>query len=91
MSIQLDEVELSDVSVEDFIESKLIVYNDDFNTFDWVITCLCNYIKHTPEQAEQCALLIHTRGKCQVKSGSKTKLQPMKEALTDAGLSAVIE
>ena len=48
-------------------------------------------IKLTPEQAEQCALLIHTKGKCQVKSGSKTKLQPMKEALTDAGLSAVIE
>ena len=91
MSTQLDEVELSDVSIEDFIESKLIVYNDDFNTFDWVIDCLCNYLKHTQEQAQQCALLIHMKGKCQVKSGSRTKLQPMKEALTDAGISAVIE
>jgi ATP-dependent Clp protease adaptor protein ClpS len=91
MSTRLDEVELSDVSIEDFIESKLIVYNDDFNTFDWVITCLCNYLKHTQEQAHQCALLIHTKGKYQVKSGSRTKLQPMKDALTDAGISAVIE
>jgi ATP-dependent Clp protease adaptor protein ClpS len=91
MSTQLDEVELSDVSIEDFIESKLIVYNDDFNTFDWVIDCLCNYLKHTQEQAHQCALLIHTKGKYQVKSGSRTKLQPMKDALTDAGISAVIE
>lgn len=91
MSTQLDEVELSDLSIEDFIESKLIMYNDDFNTFDWVILCLCKYLKHTPEQAQQCALLIHMKGKCQVKSGSVSVLQPMKDALTDAGLSAAIE
>lgn len=91
MSTQLDEVELSDLSIEDFIESKLIMYNDDFNTFDWVISCLCKYLKHTPEQAQQCALLIHMKGKCQVKSGSVSVLQPMKDALTDAGLSAAIE
>jgi ATP-dependent Clp protease adaptor protein ClpS len=83
--------ELSEVSIEDLLNSKLIIYNDDVNTFEWVIECLCKYCKHTPEQAEQCAYLIHHSGKCLVKSGSKEELQPMKEALTDAGLSAVIE
>lgn len=91
MSTQLEEIELSDLLIEDFIESKLIMYNDDFNTFDWVILCLCKYLKHTSEQAQQCALLIHTKGKCQVKSGSVSVLQPIKDALIDSGLSAVIE
>lgn len=83
--------ELSDVSIEDLLSSRLIVYNDDVNTFKWVIQCLCKYCKHTPEQAEQCAYLIHHSGKCNVKRGSKEELLPIKEALTDAGLSAVIE
>jgi len=86
-----DTIELSDVSVDDIINSKLVVYNDDHNTFEWVIECFCKYLKHSSEQAEQCALLIHTKGKCDVKTGSKTDLKPFKEALTDAGLSAVIE
>lgn len=83
--------ELSDVSVEDLLNSKLIVYNDDVNTFEWVIECLCKYCGHTPIQAEQCAYIIHNRGKCQVKNGTKEELQPMKEALLDAGISAAIE
>lgn len=86
-----DTIELSDVSVDDILNSKLVVYNDDHNTFEWVIECFCKYLKHSSEQAEQCALLIHTKGKCDVKSGSKADLKPFKEALTDAGLSAVIE
>jgi ATP-dependent Clp protease adaptor protein ClpS len=91
MNYSTETIELSETSVEDLITSSLIVYNDDFNTFNWVIECLCKYLKHSPEQAEQCALLIHTKGKCQVKSGSETVLKPLKEALLDAGLSAVIE
>ena len=59
--------ELSDVSIEDLLSSRLIVYNDDVNTFEWVIQCLCKYCKHTPEQAEQCAYLIHHSGKYQKK------------------------
>lgn len=86
-----DTIELSDVSVDDILNSKLVVYNDDHNTFEWVIECFCKYLKHSSEQAEQCALLIHTKGKCDVKTGSKADLKPFKEALTDAGLSAVIE
>lgn len=85
------EEELSDVSIEDFLNSSLVVYNDDYNTFEWVIECFCKYLKHTPQQAEQCALLIHNKGKCEVKSGTKEELEPYKVALTDAGLSAVIE
>jgi ATP-dependent Clp protease adaptor protein ClpS len=86
-----DTIELSDVSIDDLFNSKLVVYNDDHNSFEWVIECFCNYLKHSSEQAEQCAMLIHTKGKCSVKTGSKSDLKPFKEALVDAGLSAVIE
>lgn len=86
-----DTIELSDVSIADLFNSKLVVYNDDHNSFEWVIECFCKYLKHSSEQAEQCAMLIHTKGKCDVKSGSKSDLKPFKEALVDAGLSAVIE
>lgn len=87
----ITEEELSDVSIDDLLNSSLVVYNDDFNTFEWVIECFCKYLNHTPQQAEQCALLIHTKGKCKVKSGTKDELEPYKVALTDSGLSAVIE
>jgi ATP-dependent Clp protease adaptor protein ClpS len=86
-----DTIELSDVSIDDLFNSKLVVYNDDHNSFEWVIECFCKYLKHSSEQAEQCAMLIHTKGKCSVKTGSKSDLKPFKEALVDAGLSAVIE
>ena len=69
----------------------IILYNDDVNTFDHVITCLIKYCKHPPEQAEQCAMLVHFKGKCAVKSGSETELVPICSALTDKGLSAVLE
>lgn len=88
---QVETVELSDTSVEDLLDSKLVVYNDDVNSFQWVIECLCKYCGHTPEQAEQCSYIIHNRGKCDVKKGSKEILKPMKEALLDAGLTAAIE
>ena len=71
--------------------SELVVYNDDFNTFDWVIQSFVEIIKHTYEQAEQLSLLIHLKGKATVKTAMKSELKPMKEALVDRGLSAVIE
>jgi ATP-dependent Clp protease adaptor protein ClpS len=71
--------------------AKLIIYNDDHNTFDWVIRCLIKYCDHEAIQAEQCAWIIHNTGKCQVKSGEYDKLKPIKDALCEAGLSAVIE
>lgn len=72
-------------------ERNLIVYNDDVNTFDFIIESLITVCKHEREQAEQCAHIIHFKGKCAVKVGSFRKLQPLCEALADRGISAVIE
>jgi ATP-dependent Clp protease adaptor protein ClpS len=70
---------------------QLILYNDDVNTFDHVIDSLIKICGHEPEQAEQCAHIVHYKGKCGVKSGEFEKLRPMCEALLDRGISAVIE
>lgn len=71
--------------------SELIVYNDDVNTFDWVIETFVEVLRHSGEQAEQLSLLIHFKGKATVKTGAHKELMPLKQALTDRGLSAVIE
>lgn len=71
--------------------AKLLVYNDDHNTFDWVIQCFVEILNHTSEQAEQLALIIHFKGKATVKNGTFKELKPKKDALIDRGLSAVIE
>lgn len=71
--------------------SQLIVFNDDFNTFDWVIQSLMEICNHTFQQSEQLSILIHYTGKAVIKSGSLTALEPMKEGLVDRGISAVIE
>lgn len=70
---------------------KIICWNDDVNTFDWVIESLISVCKHTQEQAAQCALIVHTRGKCEVKTGTFDNLRPMAEALIDRGINATIE
>ncbi len=86
-----------DVLVEDEVDTgsgeiaHLLVYNDDHNSFDWVIECFMDILQHTNEQAEQLALLIHLKGKATVKTAPRNILQPKKEALIDRGLSAVIE
>lgn len=71
--------------------SQLIVYNDEFNTFDWVIASFVEVLKHTSEQAEQLSLIIHTKGKATVKTAPLKELRPKKDALVERGLSAVIE
>ncbi|MBK5277431.1 MAG: ATP-dependent Clp protease adaptor ClpS [Bacteroidia bacterium] len=68
----------------------LIVFNDDINTFDHVIKTLIKVCKHSPEQAEQCTLLIHYKGKCAVKKGSYEELRPMREAICEVGIDAKI-
>lgn len=70
---------------------NLIMWNDDVNTFDWVIKTLIDVCHHEPEQAEQCSLIIHFKGKCIVKNGSLDKLKPMKDAILDRGIGATIE
>jgi ATP-dependent Clp protease adaptor protein ClpS len=70
---------------------SLIVWNDEVNSFDWVIQTLVEVCKHSTEQAEQCAMIIHTQGKYGVKRGSYEELKPMCDAITDRGIGATIE
>ncbi|PCE64623.1 ATP-dependent Clp protease adaptor ClpS [Sediminicola luteus] len=70
--------------------NELVLFNDDVNTFDHVIETLVYVCEHTPEQAEQCAIIVHYKGKCTVKTGELTDLKPRCSALLDAGLSAEI-
>lgn len=70
---------------------NLIVWNDEVNTFDHVIDSLIAICEHSPEQAEQCALFIHHKGKYGVKRGSFEFLQPRAEALIDRGIQATID
>ena len=62
---------------EENAENKLVLYNDDVNTFDFVIESLIEVCKHTLEQAEQCTMLVHYKGKCTVKTGDMEMLMPM--------------
>lgn len=81
-----------EVSIQELIgiNNEIIVYNDDINTFDHVIDTLIKVCKHTAEQAEQCSILIHYKGKCTVKTGSYDELEPQCSKLLGAGLSAEI-
>lgn len=80
-----------DVLVAEAEEKQLVLFNDDVNTFDWVIECLISICKHDAIQAEQCAIIVHFKGKCTVKSGEYDKLEPMCTALLDRGLTAEIQ
>lgn len=70
---------------------NLIVWNDDVNTFDWVIESLVDVCRHDTIQAEQCALIIHHKGKCGVKRGTFEDLRPQAEALIDRNIQATID
>jgi ATP-dependent Clp protease adaptor protein ClpS len=69
----------------------LIVWNDEVNTFEWVIETLMEICKHNYEQAEQCAYIIHYKGKYSVKEGSYEELKPMCDAITERGIGATVE
>ena len=83
---------LEEVLVEESTgaNNEIVLFNDDVNTFEHVIKTLITVCKHTAEQAEQCALLVHYKGKCTVKTGLIEELQPQCTKLVDAGLSAEI-
>lgn len=88
------ETELDEVILDDLKEARvreLVLYNDDVNTFEHVIEALIEVCEHDLVQAEQCTYIVHYNGKCSVKNGSYLRLKPMKEGLTDRGLSAVIK
>lgn len=81
-----------DVSVaeKESNQNEIVLYNDDVNTFDHVINSLIFACEHTPEQAEQCSIIVHYKGKCTVKTGEFDELEPRCSMLLEAGLSAEI-
>ncbi len=71
-------------------QNEIVLFNDDVNTFDHVIDSLIDICEHTLEQAEQCAMLVHYKGKCTVKTGEYSDLKPRCSSLLNLGLSAEI-
>ena len=90
-SPDLLEQEVIEVILKEEAIKALILYNDDYNTFDWVIDCLIKVCGHDFLQAEQCAHLVHFKGKCVIKNGTFNKLKPLCESLLEKGLTAKIE
>ncbi|MEP7279429.1 MAG: ATP-dependent Clp protease adaptor ClpS [Bacteroidota bacterium] len=85
----MEEAVALDTSLEK--SCQLIVWNDEVNTFEWVIETLVDICGHSPEQAEQCALIIHSQGKYAVKYGNYEALKPLCDAITDRGINATVE
>jgi len=83
--------EETDLLTETEDPCSLVVWNDEVNTFEWVIETLVEVCGHSYEQAEQCSYIIHYQGKYAVKNGSFDELKPMCEAITDRGIGATIE
>lgn len=71
-------------------QNEIVLFNDEVNTFDHVIETLMDVCEHTAEQAEQCSLIVHYNGKCTVKTGEYSDLEPRCSGLLQAGLSAEI-
>jgi ATP-dependent Clp protease adaptor protein ClpS len=82
-------VDNTEVDVQDPLQ--LIVWNDEVNTFEWVIETLVAVCQQSHEQAEQCAYIIHFRGKYAVKQGDYDELKPMCDAITERGIGATLE
>ena len=79
--------------LEDVVETEvynLVVFNDEVNTFEYVIDTLIEVCDHTNEQAEQCTLLIHYKGKCTVKNGGFEELVPLRNEICRRGISAEV-
>jgi len=86
-------VDTEDEVLQETIDTEvrnLVVFNDDVNTFDWVIETLMEVCGHTHEQAEQCTLIIHFKGKCKVKDGSFEELVGMRNEICRRGISAEV-
>ncbi|MBM1106286.1 ATP-dependent Clp protease adaptor ClpS [Aurantibacter crassamenti] len=83
----LEEVLVEEETVK---QNEIVLFNDDVNTFDHVIDTLVDVCEHSPEQAEQCSLIVHYKGKCTVKTGEYDDLKPRCSRLLKAGLSAEI-
>ena len=90
MSIKEKISEQFDTLTQEEHLNEIVLFNDDVNTFDRVIESLVAICNHSHEQAEQCALLVHYKGKCTVKTGSYDELEPLCSRLLEVGLSAEI-
>ncbi|MBK9283247.1 MAG: ATP-dependent Clp protease adaptor ClpS [Sphingobacteriaceae bacterium] len=90
-SPEIIEEEVIEIILKEEAVKALVLYNDDVNTFDWVIQCLVKVCGHNSLQAEQCAFIVHNNGKCVVKNGTFNKLKPLCESLLEKGLNAKIE
>jgi ATP-dependent Clp protease adaptor protein ClpS len=90
MSIKEKISEQFDTLTQEERLNEIVLFNDDVNTFEHVIESLVSICNHTHEQAEQCALLVHYKGKCTVKTGSYDELEPLCSRLLEVGLSAEI-
>ncbi|MDG1714147.1 ATP-dependent Clp protease adaptor ClpS [Lacinutrix sp.] len=82
--------EQQDVDTLEKPNNEIVVYNDEINTFDHVIETLIKACDHTPEQAEQCTILVHYKGKCTVKTGALEDLKPRCSKILEAGINAEI-
>lgn len=89
-AVETDTEEIAVVVTQEVAERNLVLFNDEVNTFDFVIESLVKVCGHEPLQAEQCAIIVHFKGKCTVKQGEFEKLEPMCTALLDRGLTAEI-
>jgi len=83
--VEVEEETIQVLGIDD--EKTLLLINDEYNSFDHVIECLIKYCKHSLEQAEQCAILTHYKGKCEIKRGTINQLQNIYFALLESGLS----
>jgi ATP-dependent Clp protease adaptor protein ClpS len=90
-NIKTDTRESTDVMTSHENPCSLIVWNDEVNSFDWVIETLIEVCGHSQEQAEQCSYIIHFQGKYAVKEGSYDELKPMCDAITERGIGATVE
>jgi len=90
MNPNIDIQEEIDVLELESKKHEIVLYNDDVNTFDFVIDSLVSVCNHTLEQAEQCTWLVHFKGKCSVKTGEYDDLKPRCSKLLQLGLSAEI-
>ena len=90
-SVKPFELESSELLTDIDSPYNLIVWNDEVNTFEHVIQTLVDVCGHTEEQAEQCAFIIHFKGKYAVKNGSYDELKPQCDAITDRGIGATLE
>lgn len=82
---------IADISEKEMLKKKLVLFNDDVNTFDFVINSLIEVCEHNAMQAENCAMIAHYKGRCSVKNGSFNELEPIHNALSGRQLTVEIQ